>query len=272
MEEAAMTPEALGDSQALPARPMKNEWTIDELARRAGTTTRNIRAYQTRGILPPPRMVGRVGYYSDGHLARLKYTAGLQERGFSLAAIGCLLEAWEEGRSLHDVLGFEEALTAPWSDEEPDRFTRAQLNAMFPEIVTDESLVKRAVSLGLLKPDGDDFVAPSPRMIRNGAEMVASGISLSIALDEYERLTADLAAVAERFVSMFEQYVWEPFVQKGWPIDQLPAITDALQRLRPAASTSVQAVFAQVMEEAVAASSARQVARLMAPQAEASGS
>ncbi|HEX9314872.1 MAG TPA: MerR family transcriptional regulator, partial [Actinomycetota bacterium] len=89
--------------------PTKNEWTIDELARKAGTTTRNIRSYQTKGILPPPRMVGRVGYYSEGHLARLKYTAGLQQRGFSLAAIGCLLSAWEEGRSLQDVLGFEEA-------------------------------------------------------------------------------------------------------------------------------------------------------------------
>jgi len=252
--------------------PVENEWTIDELARHAGTTTRNIRAYQTRGILPPPRMVGRVGYYSDGHLARLKYTAGLQERGFSLAAIGCLLEAWEAGRSLQDVLGFEEALTAPWSDEQPDRFTRVQLEAMFPEIVHDESLVKRAVSLGLLKPEGDDFIAPSPRMIRNGAEMVAAGIGLSMALDEYERLTADLGTVAERFVSMFEEYVWEPFVQSGWPIDQLPAITESLQRLRPAASTSVATVFAQVMEEAVAASSARQVARLMTMSVEAAGS
>jgi len=249
----------------------KSEWTIDELARKAGTTTRNIRSYQTKGILPPPRMVGRVGYYSEGHLARLKYTAGLQERGFSLAAIGCLLSAWEEGRSLQDVLGFEEALTAPWSDETPDRFTRAQLEELFPEIVHDEALVRRACTLGLLRRDGEDFVAPSPRMIRNGAELVSVGMPLSLALDEYERLSHDLTTVAERFVSMFEEFVWEPFVQNGWPIKQLPAVTEALQRLRPAASTSVHAVFARVMEEAVAASSARQVARLMTA-AEASGS
>ena len=77
--------------------PTKNEWTIDELARKAGTTTRNIRSYQTKGILPPPRMVGRVGYYSEGHLARLKYTAGLQERGFSLAAIGKIFPRTSSG-------------------------------------------------------------------------------------------------------------------------------------------------------------------------------
>jgi DNA-binding transcriptional MerR regulator len=251
--------------------PTKNEWTIDELARNAGTTTRNIRSYQTKGILPPPRMVGRVGYYSEGHLARLKYTAGLQERGFSLAAIGCLLSAWEEGRSLQDVLGFEQALTAPWSDELPEHFTRQQLDQMFPETVEDETLVKRACNLGLLQPDGDGFLASSPRVIRNGAELVAVGMPLSLALDEYERLSHDLTVVAERFVAMFEEFVWEPFVQRGWPIDELPAVTEALQRLRPAASTSVHAVFAQVMADAVAASSARQVARLMTV-AEASGS
>ncbi|MDP8987506.1 MAG: MerR family transcriptional regulator, partial [Actinomycetota bacterium] len=37
--------------------------TIDDLAREAGCTTRNIRSYQTLGLLPPPSIVGRVGYY-----------------------------------------------------------------------------------------------------------------------------------------------------------------------------------------------------------------
>ena len=249
-------------------------WTIDELAREAGTTTRNIRSYQTRGILPPPRMAGRVGYYDEGHLARLKYTAGLQERGFSLAAIACLLEAWEEGRSLQDVLGFEEALTAPWSDEVPEAFSLARLHELFPETRSDPSLLRRAVAVGLLTGNGEngEYLAPSPRMILNGAELVSVGMPLSVALDEYERLAGDLHRIAERFVAMFEEYVWEPFVQAGWPIDQLAGITDALQRVRPAASTSVHSVFAREMERSVAASSARQVARLMQPDARASGS
>jgi DNA-binding transcriptional MerR regulator len=246
-------------------------WTIDELARRAGTTTRNIRSYQTRGILPPPQMVGRVGYYGEGHLARLKYTARLQERGFSLAAISALLSAWEEGRSLQDVLGFETVLTAPWSDEAPGRFTRARLEELFPEIVEDPGLLRRAVALGLLVPEGDEYVTHSPRLIRNGAELIAVGMPLATVLDEYERLSGDLRRIADRFVAMFEHYVWEPFVQEGWPVERLPEITEAMQRVRPAATISVEAVFAQAMEEAVAASTARQFARIMQPD-QASGS
>src|SRR5918911_4564458 len=93
--------------------------TVDQLAQRAGTTTRNVRNSQTRGLPPPPRLVGRVGFYDEGHLGRLRLIAQLQDQGFSLAGIAELLRAWEQGLSLADLLGFEEVLTAPWTDEEP---------------------------------------------------------------------------------------------------------------------------------------------------------
>lgn len=79
--------------------------TIDELARRARTTTRNVRALQTIGLVPPPVMSGRKGVYERGHLDRLRAVLRLQSDGFSLAAIGALLRAREEGLTLEDVLG-----------------------------------------------------------------------------------------------------------------------------------------------------------------------
>src|SRR5438034_10778663 len=81
--------------------------TIDELARRAGLTTRNVRAYQERGLLPPPTKVGRTGYYDDGHLGRLRMISGLLERGYSLAAIADLLRTWEEGGDVGELLGLD---------------------------------------------------------------------------------------------------------------------------------------------------------------------
>jgi DNA-binding transcriptional MerR regulator len=238
--------------------------TIDALARRAGMTTRNIRAYQTRGILPSPRLVGRVAYYDSGHLARLKYVSQLLRRGFSLSVIHDLLSAHEEGRSVRDLLGFEEALTAPWSDEVPEQYTLARLTELFPEIAHDKGLLERSVALGLLVPKDDGYEAPSPTLIEVGAKLVASGMPLSVALDEYENLRKDLGSIALRFVTMFEDHVWEPFVQQGFPPERLNDVTEALHRLRPAASAAVQAVFAQAMECEVEASTARQVARFTA--------
>ena len=106
---------------------------MDELARRARTTTRNVRNYQTLGLLPPPSMVGRVGYYDDGHLGRLRLIARLQDQGFTLAGIRELVLAWEQGRSLADLLGFEQVLTAPWNVEEPEYLTVQELLELFPQ-------------------------------------------------------------------------------------------------------------------------------------------
>ncbi len=100
----------------------------------AGTTTRNIRAYQTKGVLEPPDIVGRIGYYGDDHLTRLKLISRLQQRGFGLAAISDLLDAWDSGASLSEVLGFQDALLAPWSDEAPEKVSRQQLETLFPDI------------------------------------------------------------------------------------------------------------------------------------------
>jgi len=237
--------------------------TIDQLARESGVTTRNIRAYQTRGLLPSPRMEGRVGFYDEGHLARLRYIAGLQERGFSLAAIQCLLDAWEEGRGLNDVLGFEEALTAPWIDDEPERVSIARLLELFPEAAIEPGLLERSIELGLLTVVDDEFEAPSPILLRVGAELVAAGVPLEATLDEYERLVGDADRIALRFVDLFESNVWEPFVAAGMPAEHLAEVTEALQRVRPMASMAMDAALAHAMGRAVAASAARQVARFL---------
>ena len=79
--------------------------TIDELARQAGTSTRNVRALQTKGVVRGPGAVGRSAEYGEEHLTRLRAVLGLQARGFSLAAIRELLAAWEAGQTLEQVLG-----------------------------------------------------------------------------------------------------------------------------------------------------------------------
>src|SRR5712691_3756479 len=92
---------------------MAPRYTVDELARASGLNTSTIRLYRQRGLLPPPEMQGRTGYFDDGHVARLRLIGELQERGFSLASIKDLVESWESGRNLDAVLGMERALAQP---------------------------------------------------------------------------------------------------------------------------------------------------------------
>src|SRR5919197_396691 len=92
--------------------------TIDELARRTGMTVRNIRAHQSRGLVPPPDVRGRTGYYGDDHVARIELIKELQADGFNLEAIRRLLEG--AGGSGSEVLSFSRALRAPFEDEQPE--------------------------------------------------------------------------------------------------------------------------------------------------------
>ena len=67
--------------------------TIRQLAERTGMTVRNIRAHQTRGLLPPPVVRGRTGYYNDEHVARIELTREMQADGLNLEAIRRVLES-----------------------------------------------------------------------------------------------------------------------------------------------------------------------------------
>ena len=72
---------------------MADTMTIAELAERSGMTARNIRAYQSRGLLHPPEIRGRVAHYNGSHLARLQLIASLQREGFTLAAVKRLIQS-----------------------------------------------------------------------------------------------------------------------------------------------------------------------------------
>src|SRR5215216_3607564 len=107
---------------------MPEKMTIDALARVTGMTVRNIRAHQSRGLLQPPEIQGRTGYYGPEHVARIELISEMQADGFNLAAIKRLLEIQPGSDS--EMLGIRRALMAPWEDEEPEFITAEELRAL----------------------------------------------------------------------------------------------------------------------------------------------
>ncbi|MDP8937652.1 MAG: MerR family transcriptional regulator [Actinomycetota bacterium] len=237
------------------------EWSIDELARRAGTTVRNVRLYQERGLLPPPRRDGRKGWYNDAHLTRLRLVLSMLRRGYPLTAIRELTDAWAARRTLGDVLGFEEALAEPFVTEEPRHLSPEELLELFP--ATELENLQRSVELGILVPDVDGFVAPSPAMLEVGAQLVADGVPLTAVLDAAAEIRAATDRLAERFVALFTDHVWQPFVDAGMPADDLPRITATLQGQRPLAAKVVTAALAQAMQRHTDEAAGRAAALLL---------
>lgn len=223
------------------------ELKIDELAQRAKTTSRNIRAYQARGLIPGPRLVGRTGYYGEEHLRRLELIATLQERGFSLEAIRQTLDAWAQGGDLGHLIGFHHMLTAPFSDEQPGRLTAEELLDRFPEAAEHPELIDQAVAMELIVPAEDGYVVPSPIAVDAGTELAAAGIPLVDIFELVKVIRTDVADIAQRFVELVGRYLVEPLIESGGSPEQVAAASQAMERLRPIAVEVVRPFLAAEM-------------------------
>lgn len=233
------------------------EYTIDELARVTGLTVRNIRAHQSRGLLPPPAVRGRTGYYGTEHAARLRLIVEMQADGFNLNSIKRLLGNLPPG-SASRVLHFEEMLREPWTEEEPEVMDAAELAQRFSGGKPDAEVEKRATRLGLIRPLGEGrYEVPFPSLLRAGEALREIGIRGESMLDVVAQLNAASEKVAAAFIRLFVDEVWKPFDLAGRPEDQWPRVQQQLERMRPLALESLRATFQRVMGEAVADSMSR---------------
>jgi DNA-binding transcriptional MerR regulator len=231
-----------------------SEMTIDRLARKTGMTARNIRAHQSRGLLPPPEVRGRVGYYGPEHVARLELIKEMQADGFNLEAISKLLER-SGGASGEEMLRFTRVLRQPFAQERPRVVTLSELAEPFGKDAKPEELqlmLKRALEIGFLHPLGDDrFEELSPRLAAVRQELSEIGIPPQKAVEVGGVIRKHADAIADEFAQLFVEEIWKPFVKAGRPAEDLPKVREALERLRPLASEAVRAVFGLAMGDAV---------------------
>jgi DNA-binding transcriptional MerR regulator len=236
------------------------ELTIDELAQRTGMTVRNVRAHQSRGLLPPPAIRGRTGYYGSEHVARLELIKDLQAEGFNLESIRRILER-APGRSAAGILEFTRAVAAPFTEEQPEVVDGSELVERWGEQLTPE-FVQRAEKLGLVRALGDGrYEVTSPRLQRASEEISGLGVPLETALDVIAVVKRHAAAVSRQYVRLFLEHVWAPFEEAGEPEERWGEMRETLDRLRPLATESLVSIFQIVMTREVERTLERELVR-----------
>jgi DNA-binding transcriptional MerR regulator len=216
--------------------------TIEALAAESGMTVRNIRSHQARGLLAPPEVRARVGYYGPAHVAQLRLIRELQDEGFNLGGIKRLLDGTEG--TAERLARFRRVITAR-PVQPPQVITQAELAERF-QISGAEArdVLARAHRLGLLVPLGDDrFEVPAPGLLAAAEEVVRRGIPLRAAIAVIEELDRHSDEVAREFVRLFVQEVWAPFQRADMPESRWAEVEEATERLRPLASEAVLAIF-----------------------------
>ncbi len=234
------------DGNQLDRTESPNQLTIEQLAAQSGMSVRNIRSHQARGLLAPPEVRLRVGYYGPDHLAQLRLIRDLQDEGFNLGGIKRLLDDTEG--TAQRLMRFKKSLTE-MHQERAETLTLGELGRQFRVSAEDApGVLGRAEKLGLLVPTGENsYEIPSPSLLAVAEEVVGLGISLDAALGVFEELVRHCDAVARAFVKLFVEQVWRPFQQADMPREQWPAIDEAIERLRPLASDAMLAIFQRRM-------------------------
>lgn len=250
----------MAKSTSTTAQSPEQSLTIDELGRETGMTVRTIRSHQARELLPPPEVRERVGYYGPEHVARLRLIQELQAEGFNLRGIKRLLGT--TGGPAQQLLGFGEAVRAPFAAEEPQVFTLQELLDRFGSDAGPDLLVQ-AERFGTLVPlGGDRFEAPVPSLLDLADEVVSNGVSLEAALAAIGKVRERSESIARTFVGLYLDEVWKPFADAGYPEERWPEVMQSIEGLRPVAAKAVEAMFGLTMTREVEAAFGKELGRL----------
>lgn len=213
-------------STSMARKARSTEMSIEELAQRSGYTVRNLRAFQARGILPPPRLEGRKGFYSRDHLGRVGLVRRLQDRGYSLAAIRDFVDRMAESKpgAIDDV---GRTITSDLVPQTPLR--GAKVLRRFPD---DATIRRRLAELEIvIEQDGVPY-APSSELVQVLLQLADDGYPLTALLDTVEKLRSHAGQVATLYRQINEKHVVGPYLAAGAPPDELPALTARLARGR----------------------------------------
>jgi len=210
-----------------------DQMTIDEVAAQVGMTVRNVRAHQARGLLQPPRIVGRTGFYGPEHVRRLDRIRQLQDEGMNLAAIARLLDE-----------RLTAVATGPFSDVAPEHRPAGDVASRLG-LELDDPSIARAVELGLITPDGDGVRVETPRLLAVAEELADEGVPLSAMLDVVEEVQQASAQVARAFMALADKHLVSSVVlDTGGDLDQINAV---VEHLHVQASAALEVLFNQAM-------------------------
>jgi DNA-binding transcriptional MerR regulator len=229
--------------------PVSGEYRIDDLARLAGTTTRNVRVYRDRGLLPPPLRVGRIALYNDTHLTRLRLITSMLNRGYNIAHVREMLSAWEEGKNIGDVLGLESAIVGTWTTEKSQTMPLAEAQ----RLINDAKAFDRLVGLQVIRVDGAQATITRPKLIEAFNEIRGYGMSMDKLIDLHEQIVPLIDQISEMLVRAGAEHV----ADRIKPREALPADTEIaelitmLVRFRTQAVASVTATLASSIESTI---------------------
>ena len=228
----------------VPEGRVSAEYRITELAEVSGVSVRNIRVYQDRGLLPPPEVRGRTGWYAEEHLVRLNLISRLLDRGYTFATISELLLAASRGLKVEHVLQSKPRGGRLRSLKRAATITITELRK---SLNASDQAIGLSQKLGLLVKEGPAFAVRNPDLLEGAEVLVKGGIDIEVLLDRWDRVQTDLADVAASFVSI----ITDKYFDENLPNlseKSVSELAELIQTVRPIAHDIVETAFADALD------------------------
>lgn len=198
------------------------EYRLDELARISGVSARNIRAYRERGLLDPPRRVGRSAFYDDYHLSQLRTINQLHRRGFSSAHIAEFFASMRQGADLADILGIQRAVLGPPADEAAPTAPTAARPGI--DIDPDGDEARRLIEYGLAEIVDGAVVLAEPGIGDVIARTSDHLLYVRALLRIYEATRPAIIDMTSGFVEVLEECVADRFGAEAPAPDEMSRV------------------------------------------------
>lgn len=223
------------------------ELTIDQLAQRSGMTGRNIRQWQTDGLIPPPERRGRVGIYTEDHLARINRIKELRGQGFPLDLIRRVLATPGMGAAA-DVRHLASGALAPFASSERVRLSGAELDARL-----GDGIVGHLQEAGLAESagDGDAYIVDTA-VISFLDAVTATGVPATAFASTLAKIHGHQRAIASLLLQSARDELWRPFLEAGMPSGGWRDLADTVDRLREVGVAAQSYMFARALDEVLA--------------------
>lgn len=227
------------------AAPMSEaaEYTIDDLAAVSRVPSRTIRFYQSKGALQPPAIKGRVAYYGEAHVERLKLIARLQDRGLRIDAIRELLVRVDKGEvDVGEWLGLEAQFKASWANDQPRTMTEAEILGLADR--PRDGLLADLVRIKAVQRHGDAYFVRSPALLALGVKLESAGLDIETSAEAEALLRKHLSRAASDLADHFVKNASKALPTSEGEVD----LARAVEQLRPLGIEAVRLVFGQEME------------------------
>jgi DNA-binding transcriptional MerR regulator len=231
------------DESEPPEPDQEHPLTIEQLALESGLSVRNIRSHQARGLLPPPVVRRRIGYYGSEHLERLRVIGELQSEGLHLKAVKQLVE--DADGTVERLLSLRRSIPEPVAPEQPEVLTESELEERLSLAGSDrQKLLRKLEEFGYVAPiAAGHYEVTSPALLDALESVLSQGIAPSHVADLVSSIHDHAGTVARRLTRSFLEDVWKPYVEADTPQDHWPEIASSISRLPALGADALRSAF-----------------------------